>query len=461
MALTNVCDRSWAYMLKEINYALETIIILYHTPFWSPNNDVKYVPKSQRPKHSAWLTHGIKQVTDTIKEWEVRQKSRKKMHARTLILSSYSPTTGTWYQQTKAQLSRRLRLAPRKHSRTLLSNEVITMQAHMSKHTTNASFDTNSGPVGIDNQYSGCMSNKSSDFDGEFRPVKRVIKGFGGSRTYNMMMVTIKWKVEDNSGKVHTFRIPNSYYVLDGEVRLFSPQHWAKTQKDQKPTQGTGITTLADRVTLVWHQRHFSKTVYLDAKTNVATFSLAPGYTKYHAFCTEACLLDEEITNSMSMDTNEVSNDETGKESDTEDVQSIGDDVPYDPTPREFDIDTTDLPGTAPVVVQDDEEDCQPTNVAAEFLKFYLKFNHCSPRNIQVMAEQGLLSTRLVTCAIPVCSACQFVKDPKRPWKKKTRRNGAEVERAQSPGDVNSVDQMISQTPGLIAPMAGFLTKDH
>ena len=65
----------------------------------------------------------------------------------------------------------------------------------MSKHTTNASFDTDSGPVGIDNQCSGCKSNKSSDFDGELRPVKRVIKGFGGSRTYNVMMGTIKWKV--------------------------------------------------------------------------------------------------------------------------------------------------------------------------------------------------------------------------------------------------------------------------
>ena len=49
------------------------------------------------------------------------------------------------------------------------------------------------------------MSNKSSDFDGKLGPVKRVIKGFGGSRTYNVMMGTIKWKVEDDSGKVQTF----------------------------------------------------------------------------------------------------------------------------------------------------------------------------------------------------------------------------------------------------------------
>ena len=135
--------------------------------FWSPDNDTKYMPKSQRPKHHAWLTHGIKQISDTIAEWEVRQNSRKKMHARNIILNRYSPTTGTWHQRTKAQLSRRLCLAPRKHSRTLLATEVITIQAHMSKHTTNGSFGTDSGTVGIDRRCSVCMSNKSSDFDGK------------------------------------------------------------------------------------------------------------------------------------------------------------------------------------------------------------------------------------------------------------------------------------------------------
>ena len=57
----------------------------------------------------------------------------------------------------------------------------------------------------------------------------------------------------------------------------------------------------------------------------------------------------------MSMETNMGRNDETGNENDTKDARSIGDDVPYDPTPREFDMDTTDLSGTAPLVVQDDE----------------------------------------------------------------------------------------------------------
>ena len=66
LALTNLGDRYRAYLPKKTNYALATIIILYHTLFWSPDNDAKYIHKSQRPKHYAWLTHRIKQVTDTI-----------------------------------------------------------------------------------------------------------------------------------------------------------------------------------------------------------------------------------------------------------------------------------------------------------------------------------------------------------------------------------------------------------
>ena len=52
-------------------------------------------------------------------------------------------------------------------------------------------------------------------------------------------------------------------------------------------------------------------------------------------------------------------------------------------------MDTPNVPGTAPVFIQDDEEDRQPTNVAEEFLKFHLKFNHCSSRKIQVMADKA------------------------------------------------------------------------
>ena len=78
LALTNLGYQSRAYLLNKTNYALATIIILLHILFWSPYNDANYVPKSQRPNHYAWMTHGIKQATNAIAEWEVSQSQERK-----------------------------------------------------------------------------------------------------------------------------------------------------------------------------------------------------------------------------------------------------------------------------------------------------------------------------------------------------------------------------------------------
>ena len=79
----------------------------------------------------------------------------------------------------------------------------------------NVSFDTDSGPVGIDNQCTACISHKINDFiPGTLKECKRYIKGYGGARTYNVKQGTIKWTWLDNEGRAHTFKIPKSYYCL-------------------------------------------------------------------------------------------------------------------------------------------------------------------------------------------------------------------------------------------------------
>ena len=46
-------------------------------------------------------------------------------------------------------------------------------------------------------------------------------------------------RIEDDEGKIETFKIPNSYLVPDGDARLLSPQHWAKHMtKPQRPPPG-------------------------------------------------------------------------------------------------------------------------------------------------------------------------------------------------------------------------------
>ena len=59
---------------------------------------------------------------------------------------------------------------------------------------------------------------------------------------------------------------------------MLSPQHWAQTQKDRKPTAGTGSETLDDKITLFWKQWKCKLTVPLGRNDNVATFTLADGF---------------------------------------------------------------------------------------------------------------------------------------------------------------------------------------
>jgi len=163
-------------------------------------------------------------------------------------------------------------------------------------------FDTDSEDIGIDNRCSACILHMESDFEGPLLPCDRVIKGFGGSRTRNVKSGTIRWSWEDDQGHITTFRIPNSYFVPEGNMRLLSPQHWAQTQgKAQQYKQAKnshknypsphmplcGETTDDRKCVLYWNQGTHTRSVTLGKADNVATFTMAPGYKKFHAFCCE------------------------------------------------------------------------------------------------------------------------------------------------------------------------------
>jgi hypothetical protein len=78
-------------------------------------------------------------------------------------------------------------------------------------------WDSDSGKVGIDCRASACMSDQEGDFvKGTLRPCGKKIQTFGGHLVGNIQVGTIEWRVQSDAGDVHTFIIPNSYYVPDG-----------------------------------------------------------------------------------------------------------------------------------------------------------------------------------------------------------------------------------------------------
>jgi hypothetical protein len=271
------------------------------------------------------------------------------------------------------------------------------------------------------------------------------------------MIGTISWKWQDDDGMIHKFLIPKSFYVKEGDVRLLSPQHWAQTQKDVKPIQGTGSETVANQVTLFWNQRKHKLTIPLSRTSNVATYNLAPGYTKFMSFCAEAEVdyRAEQDYPIICLPAQAVSDDE---EDDPKDEYEQTNDLK---SSREAEPSNFDLEGkrghNRPVLIEDEEEH-QPTSAASELLQFHHRFGHISFRKLAEMAKLGIIPKRLAKCAVPTCSACLYAKAIRRPWRSRSSTNLDEASKPKRPGECVSVDQLVSPTPGLIAQMSGFLT---
>ena len=130
-------------------------------------------------------------------------------------------------------------------------------------------------------------------------------------------------------------------------------------------------------------------------------------------------------------------------------------------SPGQKDITTTNFPA---IIEEDDtsiiidEEERQKSMPEAELLMTHHPFQHISFSKLQEMARQGILPRRLAHCKIPSCSACLYGKATNRAWRSKLGRQRQE-KKAMKPGEVVSVDQMVSPVPGLIAQMTGFVPR--
>jgi hypothetical protein len=91
-------------------------------------------------------------------------------------------------------------------------------------------------------------------------------------------------------------------------------------------------------------------------------------------------------------------------------------------------------------------------------MAYHVRLGHLPFNRIQLATKQGILPTRIATCHVPKCASCLFGKAKRRPWR--TRGCAGQIGRtATKPGDMVSVDQLISKTPGLVAQSTGTLTK--
>ena len=110
-------------------------------------------------------------------------------------------------------------------------------------------FNSDSFSIGIDNHASRCMANAPHLFE-DIHLINNVgeINGIGDGLAIkgNGMFV---FSLEDNNGKFHTIKIPNSLYLPGLRQCLQSPQHWAQEAGDGQ----TWMENFEQECVLNWH----------------------------------------------------------------------------------------------------------------------------------------------------------------------------------------------------------------
>ena len=112
-----------------------------------------------------------------------------------------------------------------------------------------------------------------------------------------------------------------------------------------------------------------------------------------------------------------------------------------------------------PHMIPDDKE---PTTISAqdELMRWHYHLNDLSFKCMFKMAKQGLLPKKILKANVHICPACQYGKMHRKPWRTKGKpSNPSRV--ATEPGQIMSVDQLESPTPGFIAQLKGTLTKQR
>ena len=108
-----------------------------------------------------------------------------------------------------------------------------------------------------------------------------------------------------------------------------------------------------------------------------------------------------------------------------------------------------------------------------EYMKWHYKLNHTSQKVMTKLAHKGMLP-RTITKILrsmdkqgrkgPMCNDCYSASATRTPWRTKPdkhKRSLGDRRSSLSPGEVVSVDQLESSTPGFIGQITGMLTKQR
>ena len=292
-------------------------------------------------------------------------------------------------------------------------------------------FDTDSHAIGVDNHTSRTMNNDINQFISALVPEPDLtVKGAGGNLQV-MGSGTLGWRIQDNTGKIHTIIEKDAIYVPKRHTCLLSPQHWAQGLNDNSPKlDGTWCETYANRCILEWNQRKCKRTIRFNKySTNTPIIYLAPGYN----VCKKKIDILDVVAKSAQLCQRVSYPSKTSDE----------------PTIKEENI-TNFLPSN--VIHEDIQEENELDSIssAGELLRWHHRLGHVSFTRMRILMMLGILPKKLLTVKTPMCASCKEKKMTKKPVRVKGSKKRNKLKEVFSPGECVSVDQLESRTPGFI-----------
>ena len=290
-----------------------------------------------------------------------------------------------------------------------------------------------------------------------------------------------KFSIEDDNGKIHTIKIPNSLYLPGLRQCLLSPQHWAQEAGDGQTWMGN----FERECVLNWHGGG-KKTVLFDPSTNTPIFTTAPSSRAYRAFATtfealeapyyrketvlqypgrylmddEPAFAPEEFVAEENLNFEKDNAVDEGVESDDETVTTSNLPAPPDDElpsqaircgPLTFD--------PSPPAEEGEDVHLAAADDQAELMRWHYRLGHLTFAKLKQLALNGDIPKKLARVKPPKCAGCLFGAMTKIPWRGKETKASHEVFIATKPGECVSVDQMASTEVGFFAQMKGKLTK--
>ena len=115
------------------------------------------------------------------------------------------------------------------------------------------------------------------------------------------------------------------------------------------------------------------------------------------------------------------------------------------------------MPSPTDILPNDLGVEAKVLSDTAGFLRWHYKLIHLSFRKMKALATLGILPTKYRHLESPVCKACQYGKQHRRPWR--TKGQQSKIKPVRVPGQCVSVDKMESSLDGFVAQLKDSLTK--